>query len=310
MTSLCVAICTFNRSQLLSELISAIRRQQCECPYDILVIDNNSHDDTQSILIRLAQEPGPPLRYVREPMQGIVHARNRAITECLNYDYIAFIDDDEIPEEGWLQAAYHALHFEGADCVGGKIKVNFDSLSRPAWLNGEIAGFLGHLDYGPQPLWIENATTPVWTGNIAYCLKIFRNEKNPLRFDSRYNRKGADIGGGEDLVMFRKLIENKSRIRYRPDMIIGHRVEAWKLKRLYFLKLHYRTGFRKGRHDLPDYPKKVMGIPPFMISQLVNQSAKILLMWAKNEAGVLRQAMNATHTLGTIFGYAKRDRTG
>lgn len=305
MSLLTVAICSYNRCANLPRLVATLRRQACPLPFEILVVDNNSSDDTQAVLAELAAQEGPRLRYCRETAQGITHARNRALQESLDSDFMLFIDDDELPGETWLSAAVDALDREGADCVGGTIDVDVDA--RPDWLTEELLGFLGKLDHGDQPFWIEDQSTPIWSGNIAYRMALFRDDPT-LRFDPRYNRAGTGIGGGEDAAMFWRLLEQRARIRYRPDMRIVHLVEPWRLRRGYFLKLHYLAGVRQGQYRLPDYPKTVFGIPPFLISQCMAQSGKALMQTLLRRPGRVRQGMNATHAWGTIVGYRRRAR--
>ncbi len=241
------AFCTYNRAGRLENLVAAMRAQVCRVPFEILAVNNNSKDNTLAILGKLAARPGAPLRFVTESAQGIVPARNRAIEEALKRDTLVFIDDDELPQAGLLNAASDAIVNEGAQCVGGRVEVDFTAHSRPAWLDDEIAGFLGELDYGSEPFWIKDGNTPVWSGNIAYDMRLFRDDPT-LRFDHRYNREGADVGGGEDAIMFRTLLSRGTKIRYRPDMVVRHYVESRRLKRSYFLTLHYRSGLRHGRH--------------------------------------------------------------
>jgi glycosyltransferase involved in cell wall biosynthesis len=248
------------------------------------------------------------LRWVNEAKQGIVHARNRAIEESLGSDILVFLDDDELPLPGLLQAASHAIFEEGADCVGGPIKVDFESLGRPTWLDSELSGFLGEINHGPAAFWVRDDSTPVWCGNIAYRMEVLRAHPE-LRFDPRYNREGAGIGGGEDAVMFRRFLDANYRIRYRPDMAITHSVDTWKLKRRYFLILHYRAGLRQGQFRLPSYPKTFQGIPPFLVFQLLKHCLRTLGLMLPGKSGLVRQAMNASNTLGLIVGYRRRTTT-
>lgn len=145
------AFCTYNRRSRLETLVRAMRTQQCPVPFEILAVDNNSTDGTPGTLERLAGEPGAPLRWVTETEQGIVPARNRAIAESLASDIFVLIDDDELPERGLLEAAARAILDEGADCVGGPIRIDFTPNERPGWLGDELTGFLGALDHGPTP---------------------------------------------------------------------------------------------------------------------------------------------------------------
>ncbi len=305
MPALTIAFCTYNRADRLSRLVRLLREQACPVPFDILAINNNSRDDTSDVLRALQQQPGAALRFVTEDKPGIVPARNRAIAEALDSDIMAFIDDDELPEPGWLAAVYDALSIEQAQCVGGRIRVDYSGHVRPDWMDTELEGFLGRLDHGDEAFWIRHDTTPVWSGNIAYDMRLFRDDPT-LRFDARYNRSGNGLGGGEDAMMFRSLLARQVPIRYRPDMAILHSVDAWKLRRSYFLKLHYQAGVRAGQHALPDYARTLLGVPPFLVGQFLRQAAKTLKMQLSGQPGTLRQAMNAAHALGSLQGYRAR----
>ena len=71
MTGMTVAICTYNGAAQLPGLIAALRRQTCPVPFEILIVDNNSTDNTAEVVARLADQPGAPLRRVVETEQGI-----------------------------------------------------------------------------------------------------------------------------------------------------------------------------------------------------------------------------------------------
>jgi len=305
MPTLTVAFCTYRRADRLDRLLAALRAQDCPTDFEILAVNNASPDDTLDVLARLQALPGAPLRVVTEPAPGIVPARNRALSEARDRDILVFIDDDELPEPGFLRTAHDAIMREGAHCVGGRIEIDFSVHARPVWLDDEIAGFLGRLDHGTTPRWIESDQTPVWSGNTAYAMAFFRAHPE-LRFDARYNREGADVGGGEDAAMLRALLGLGARIRYRPDMAVLHAVDAWKLSRGYFVKLHYRAGLRQGQFRLPDFPRTVLGIPPFLIAQFVRHGLKTLGLLPAGRAALVRQAMNAANALGVIVGYRRR----
>ena len=309
MSELTVVFCTFNRCDRLPRLVAALRAQRCAVPFDILAVDNNSEDGTEQELARLAEASGGQLRYVKERRQGIVYARNRAIEECLNSDYMLFLDDDELPWDGFVAAGYHALAAEGADCVGGRVRVNFSPYERPKWLGDELLGFLAEVDYGADAFWITDRSTPVWTANIGYRMELFRSDPD-LRFDARYNRKGMQIGGGEDAIMFRELLKRGYKIRYRPDMGVDHFVEEWRLRRRYFLKLHFRHGTRFGQYETQVYSHSLLGVPPFMLHLAGKHWLKALAMLLKRERGVLRQAMSGAHELGCIWGRIQRWKDG
>lgn len=307
MPLLTFAFCTYNRADRLDRLVAEMRAQTCSMPVEILAVNNNSSDDTATRLARLAAQAGTPLRWVTEPVQGIVAARNRVLAEAMGSDILVFIDDDELPQPGLLDAAANAIVAEGAQCAGGRVEVDFSTVSRPGWLEDDVLGFLAAVDHGPSAFWIKDDSTPIWTANVAYDMRLFRGDPG-LRFDKRYDRVGKGVGGGEDVMMFRGLLERGARIRYRPDMAVLHAVEPWRLKRRHFLHLHYRSGKRRAQFELPDYPRKVLGVPPFMLAQALRHGWRALGMAATGRPGALRQAMNATFAWGTVVGYASRGR--
>ena len=260
MFKLVVAFSTVNRADRLPDLVTSLRAQDCPVFFEILAV-NNSKDITLAVLEKLSREPGANLRYVTETLQSIIPARNRAIEETLNSDILVFMDDDELSQDGLLNAAHDAIVKEAAQCAGGRVEVDFTPHGRPAWLGDDLHGFLTEVKHGDTPFWITEDSTPIWTANIAY-MRLFRNEPS-LRFDVRYNRKRTAVGGGEDMAMFRELLQRDTPIRYRPDMEIEHYVEAWRLKRRYFLTLYYNTGLKIRSSQATRLPNDVAGHSSF-----------------------------------------------
>lgn len=296
------AVCTYNRAGLLPGVIRAMRGQNCAHSYEVLVVNNSSKDNTEAVLEGLGKEPGASMRVVCEAQQGIAFARNRALEEALASDYLAFIDDDEIPHENFLRAALDALDREGADCVGGPVRVVFPGAQRPDWLGDDLLPFLAETDYGDSAQWMGQLDGALWTANIAYRMEVFRNDAS-LRFDSRYNRKGKGVGGGEDVLMYRRFVDMDLRIRYRPDMVVDHHIEAWRLKRSYFIKLHYANGKRKGCHEMQVASDNLaFGVPYYLYRQLLEKLYKTVSAWIRRDPAWLRVAMNLSHCMGMMVG--------
>ena len=64
-------------------------------------------------------------RYVHEPRPGISHARNRGVAEAKG-DFVAFIDDDELPAPNWLESLLLTQRTYRADVVLGPVRPVFD----------------------------------------------------------------------------------------------------------------------------------------------------------------------------------------
>lgn len=294
-----VAICCYNAAHFLQRLVTEVASLESPVPFEILIVDNNSTDGTETLVKRLAQNCRVGMRYVLEPRQGIPHARNRAIEESRSSTYLAFIDADELPGKQWLKSAVKGLKEHAAECVGGRIEV--DLQERPRWMSDSILLFLGKVDYGDKPFRIVDRSTPVWSGNIAYRTSIF---DSGMRFDTRYNRKGSGIGGGSDGILFREMLQRQLHIRYEPEMRIRHLIPAQKMKRSYFLKLHYLAGKKAGRYEYQTDPRTATlgGTPRFLYPQLARKFLRAMSMYLTRHPEYLRESMNVSYQLGLMQG--------
>ncbi len=308
MKTLTIAVCTYNRAHFLPQLINELRKQVCPIFCEILFIVNNSTDETFDILKNFSQMPGIKLRYVNEQIQGIAHARNRALHESIESDYLLFIDDDELPSSiSMTEVAVKELEKSDVQCVGGRITIDFRDNNRPRWLGDELLGFYAEIDYGDNAFIITDESTPIWTSIIAYDMNIFRNNPN-LRFDERYNRVGDGVGGGEDVIMFRDMLREGIKMKYLPELGVRHLVEPHRMTRRYFWKLHFVSGMKLGLFESVDYDNSVFGIPPFMVAQFFKHLLKSVFLFLKRDYYYVRQGMNATHALGMMYGSFRKWR--
>ena len=94
MIPLSIVIATFNRSAYLLRTLESLAGQTLPAQeFEILVVNNNSTDDTPAVFAGFArQHPELRLRMVAEPVQGISYARNRGVAEAEG-ECIVFIDD-------------------------------------------------------------------------------------------------------------------------------------------------------------------------------------------------------------------------
>ncbi len=118
---LTVAICTWNRCELLQQTLEQMTRLKIPVgvEYEILVVDNNSTDATKQVVTNFATRL--PVRHIFESTPGLSSARNRAMRETRG-DYILWTDDDVLVAETWLEAFMAGVRqFPEAAAFGGTI---------------------------------------------------------------------------------------------------------------------------------------------------------------------------------------------
>lgn len=295
-----VALCTHNHADRLVRTLADLGHLKSPVsPWEFLVIDNASTDTTPALLAKSDWRPaGLDVRIVREEKLGLSNARNRALQEA-HGEYILFMDDDETPDMAWLTSYEEAMREHQPDALGGRIEVYFEDGARPRWLQDELLGFLGKLDHG-EAGWLTERSTPIFGGNFAFHRSVFEHIGN---FDARLGRQGTANIGGEDTEIYRRLLEHDCRVRWVPEAIINHRIQTPKLRRSYFLDLHFRQGRMEGAR------KRGAGsrIPPmYVFPQVARAFGHALSTRLRDGANhSLRLEMNAAYFTGFLLGWIK-----
>jgi glucosyl-dolichyl phosphate glucuronosyltransferase len=233
-----VAICTYNNAAKLAMALESLKGMVYPqgLEYEILVIDNNSKDETKQVVESYAHVWGPRLRYIFEPTQGLSHARNRAMKEAAG-DVISYVDDDIKADPQWLSAIGAAFQkYAAAAVVGGKSYLVFPS-SPPAWLSARCELILSRLDYGDQAI--------VGTDQDLFGVN-FSIRKEWLQrvggFDTSLGRCGRSLVSGEESDLLKRIRARGGIAVYEPAAVVGHIVPAERLKMRWFLRRFFVAG--------------------------------------------------------------------
>jgi glucosyl-dolichyl phosphate glucuronosyltransferase len=171
-----VVIPTYNRGSQLLPLLDALLRQDARgVRYEIIVVDNNSRDNTAAVVeaAGVADQAGL-IRYFFEPRQGVSHARNTGILHA-RAPIIAFVDDDVSPSSDWVYSMKRAFdEYPQADCIGGRVRAVWTHKAKPSWLTDAHAGPVAVQDR-PQQQWVSraNASTCLLGANFAFRRSVF-----------------------------------------------------------------------------------------------------------------------------------------
>lgn len=293
-----VALCTHNHADRLTRTLAELRQVRApEDGWELLIVDNASTDATAALLAREAWPPGWQVRVVREEKLGLSNARNCALREARG-DYLIFVDDDETPEPEWLRAFERLIRDHAPDAFGGRIEVMFED-DRPAWLSDELLGFLGQLNRADKTVQLTEPGTSVHGGNFGFRRKA---GETVGAFNPALGRKGADNTGGEEVDFYRRLLAGGFKVWWTPEAVIFHRIQAAKLKRGYFLDLH----FRQGRMEAIRQRGSASRIPPkYLLPQLWRALGALLQQWsARGRNATVRKEMNVAYFLGYLSGWA------
>lgn len=297
-TGYSVVICTHNHADRLERTLTDLAGLTApRLPWELLIVDNGCTDGTSELLSRYTWPADWQVRVVREEKLGLSNARNRGIAEAAG-DYVIFMDDDETADPDWLCAYERLIDDKHPDAFGGRIRVIFED-KRPAWLTDELLGFLGELNRFEEIAPLSEAGTSFFGGNFGARRDVFAKVGG---FNSMLGRKGTDNTGGEEVEFYRRLLAAGLRIWWTPDAVINHRIQATKLKRSYFLDLHYRMG------RMEAIQKRGTGTrfpPAYIYGQLLRAVRAAWQLYRESgRDATLRKEMNVAYFFGYITGWA------
>lgn len=294
-----VVVCTFNRSGLLKWVLESLVEQTIEKEiYEIIVVDNNSIDDTANIA-KMFMKSSPNLRYVKETAQGLSFARNRGYKEARG-KYVAYIDDDARATPDWIERILDSFENVKPEpvAIGGEIHPWYEE-SPPAWFAddleirtwGDKKGFLQGRDakYG-------------FSGsNMSFRKSVLELYEG---FSTDYGMDGHILRLGEETELFYRIYQDHPWFWYDPSIRVLHRVSVDNMTLSYRLRRSYQGGIsfpyiKQGYHPVTTIIKTLLfvifkgSILPFHVYWWQKDWQRNFLKHAEPIAacmGVLRQA--------------------
>jgi GT2 family glycosyltransferase len=180
-----VVIPTCHRPETLARCLAGLLPADSE----IIVSDDSAGDATRDLLAR----DFPGVRWVAGPRRGPAANRNSGARAATG-DWIAFIDDDCLPQSGWLAALAQAA--TDADVVEGRT-VAPGATDSP---------------------WEEHVDNPhggvLWSCNLAFRREVFEKLGG---FDEDF-REAA----GEDMELAWRVARAGCRVRFAPAAVVHH----------------------------------------------------------------------------------------
>ncbi|HVU15633.1 MAG TPA: glycosyltransferase [Candidatus Didemnitutus sp.] len=227
-----VTICTYNRSRWLRETLEFITRQDYpDDRWEVIVVDNNSRDDTRQVVESFQSAPKPP-RYFFESRQGSSYARNRAVEESRG-EIVIFTDDDMLGGTGWLRQIIAPFLLPGNEriaAVGGEVVPVFPE-GLPKWLVNQWRPLRFRADVGP----LRTDQLPM-TANLAFRKPIF-GQVGYFRTD--LGRIGNSSLFNEDHEFCRRVLAAGNVMWYTPIGELQHQIPASRLTFRYTFKQVY-----------------------------------------------------------------------
>jgi glycosyltransferase involved in cell wall biosynthesis len=219
-----VCVLTYKRPDTLRSTLVSLQKQELQLPgvaLHILVIDNDMSESGRQTFEEIFAGSPIPARYVVEQRQGIPHARNRALDESADMDFVAYIDDDEFADKYWVDRLVQAQAAYDADVVTGPVAPRY--VKRCEWI---IRGGFFERQKNKTGREVEY----IATNNVL----LRKGLATRFRFDLRFATTG-----GEDNFFFMQLKTLGAHMVWADDAIVYEIVSEerstfrWLIRRAY-----------------------------------------------------------------------------
>jgi GT2 family glycosyltransferase len=232
---LSIIVPTKNRCDSVKQLLESFERLRAleRIRPEVIVGDNDSTDDTWEMLKERSKYFPVSLRILKVTRPGKSAVLNEAIRTARG-EILAFLDDDVVLEEGWLEAVEQFFAGNGHATAQGIIR-----MARPESENPEIIALQRRYRTIPQ-LELDGRLVdlPFLNGaNFAVRREVFDRIGT---FDERLG-PGAS-GTSEDVELGRRMLRAGIRIGRMDQAIVYHRVDRSRLTEAYFKSSHKRQG--------------------------------------------------------------------
>lgn len=251
---LSVVLCTFNRGALLANALDALVSQRDAPAYEVVVVDNNSTDDTRDVIASF--ERNGIVRYVFEPAQGLSIARNRGVAAA-RADLLAFTDDDVRVAPTWIRSIVRTFdEHPDVDLVGGKVEPLWEA-DPPPWLSHTGLAPLALVDYGDRAFRIAPSKPRCLIGaNMAVRRAAFDRARG---FSVECQRVRDGIGSTEDHEFQLRLLDQGVSALYDPAITTRAVVSRERLSKRYHRAWHQGHGRFYARMRVPAFERSGRG---------------------------------------------------
>jgi len=235
-----VCVCTRDRPRYLCDCLGGLAHQSVDAArFDILVVDSASTAAAQAAISGLVRGTANA-RLVRVERPGVSFARN-AGAEAASSRYIAFIDDDAIPDTDWIARILAAIAEPGPApaLIGGRILPLWEA-PMPAWWPPRLRGTLSIIEFEGRGEYRSDALPPglePYGANMIVHLPALRAVGG---FGNRSGRIGNVLLSDEDVQLAWRLQAAGFPVRYDSRIVVRHQIQAtrltpgWLLSRLYW----------------------------------------------------------------------------
>ena len=289
-----VVIPTYGEAPHLRTVLQALVNQTYNC-FDVLVVDNNEYPRARQI----SELFGSRVAFVHCPQRGLSAARNAGIA-ATQAEYIAFLDDDGVPEPRWAEELQSGLRRYECAAAGGRVELALDGCL-PAWYPERLRSLLSELRYDAVDIPAITDLQYVVGANFCVARRLVE-AVGGFRHD--LGRCGSSLRSSEEVELCKRIMKSGGRVAFLAAAVVWHHIPARRYRLGYVLRrsiwqgrsdaclevLHGRPAALGGRSNLPN---------------MLAFAYRTLLL-CTNRSGAVLAASNLVRQYGYLIEYVRQ----
>lgn len=292
---LSVVICTWNRAEELAQTLKSIA--EC-CPTslsrcEIIVVDNNSTDTTQSVVRQLSSTSLPTV-VVSEPRAGLSNARNRGV-HAARAPWVLFLDDDVDVTTDFLARYLRALSdFPTYGYFGGPVIPSFSGPER-RWTEAVLAShywLYSCIDLGYPTRAFSEDQAPF---GANFC--VLRDHLLQHPFSESFGYRHGRLIPGEETVLVEGLRARGVVGMWLADCGVRHRLPAKRNSPVYLARRSYGQGIAAGMLARGSGQRV-----RWALRDLARATLRLLISWGRPKQSAMVLVLDAAYALGVLRG--------
>ncbi|MFA5074962.1 MAG: glycosyltransferase family 2 protein [Candidatus Babeliales bacterium] len=283
-----IIIPTHNRANFLKKLLANISKLEAETDFEIIIVDNNSKDNTKEIVESFRAKN---IKYVFEKSTSFTKARDTGAKNASG-DILLYFDDDVIVQDGTLKEVTRIFKkYPSCAIASGKILPYYQQ-EPPNWIIELQKSFNGFslYDLGENLKEVHAVPGPMMAIRASVFWKIGGFPPDTIGVESNNEKKTFKklyIGPGDyGFCLKCRLADYK--IIYSPKMCVQHIIPSFRLTKEFWVSRMIGEGHCKALSikNMIEYESEKKS-KFFYLKNLIRHFIKAKLKKLKNNENIL-----------------------
>ena len=292
--TLSVVIATYGEAPHLRNVLQALADQTYNC-FDVVVVDNNEFPRARPICELFATRSA----FLHCPQGGLSAARNAGIA-ATHSEYIAFLDDDAVPEPTWAAELQSGLRRYDCAAAGGRVELALDG-SLPVWYPERLRSLLSELRYDVVDIPAINDLQYLVGANFCVARR-YVEAVGGFRLD--LGREGSCLRSSEEVELCKRIRKSGAHVAFLAAPVVWHHVPRQRCTLSFVLRRSIWQGRSDARLEALHGRPTALG-PRSSLHNLLAFAFRTMLL-CRSRRGAVLAAADLLRQYGYVIEYVKQ----